>query len=116
MRDAAVFPDPTGTSRPVPGSGSTASLGTGTGFAAFSTDALMRLSIPPPPGGEGMSAGSATAHHTSRLNGSPKPPTTGFHALDGAAGTAALSQPFQGKSLSLTVRGKIADSNPSSAS
>ena len=31
----------------------------------------------------------------------------GFQAADGSAGAATLSQPFQGKSRSLTVRGKI---------
>jgi hypothetical protein len=116
MREAAVLPRPKGTSRPLPTSGSNASSGTASAGPAFATVALTRVSIHPPPCGEGRNAGSATAHHTRRPNASPNPPTTGFHALAGAAGTAVWSQPFQGKSRSLTVRGKIADARPSSAS
>src|SRR5712692_8725618 len=116
MRAAAVLPRPALTSRPLPGSGSNASSGTASGTEGFATDALTRFSIQPPPCGEGKNAGSASAHHTRRPNASPKPPTTGFHALEGGAGAAALSQPFQGKSRSLTVRGKIAEAKPSSAS
>src|SRR5262245_25083579 len=116
MRNAAVLPRPTGRSRPLPGAGSTAAAGTATGCPGCVTDALTRFSIQPPPCGDGMSAESATADHTSWPNTSPKPLTTGFHALAGPAGAAALSQPFQGKSRSLTVRGKIGDGNPSSAS
>src|SRR5262247_912679 len=117
MRKAALLPRPTGASRPLPGSGSTASSGTATdGPDGLPTAGVTRLSIQPLPCGEAISAGSPTAHHTRRPNTSSKPPTTGFHAADGAAGAATLSHPFNGKSLSLTVRGQIADSNPSSAS
>src|SRR5215510_9464164 len=116
MRKAALLPRPTGASRPLPASGSTASSGTATDGPGLPTAGVTRLSIQPLPCGEAISAGSPTAHHTSRPNTSSKPLTTGFHAADGAAGAATLSHPFHGKSLSLTVRGKIADSNPSSAS
>src|SRR5689334_22788187 len=104
MRVAAVFPRPTGTSFPVPASGSSASSGTspeGLPVSATTT----RFSTHPLPCGEGKKAGSPIDHHTSRPNGSPNPPARGFHALVGGDGTPTLSQPFHGKSRSFTVRG-----------
>jgi hypothetical protein len=46
-----------------------------------------------------------------RPNGSSNPPT-GFHAVVGTALIPSRSQPFHGKSLSFTVRGKIGDDMP----
>src|SRR5574341_1794201 len=89
-----------------------ASGGTANGLAPFSTVALTRFSIQPDPCGEGRNAGSKTAENTTRLKASPRPPAIGFHALVGGRATATLSQPFQGKSRSLTVRGKIGDASP----
>ena len=51
----------------------------------------------------------------SRPVGSVKP-ATGFQAAEGRSGTPTVSQPFHGKSLSLTVRGKIAEPRPACAS
>src|SRR2546425_5326866 len=107
MRNLAVL---------LPATEKSASSGTAKGFSLLSTEALTRFSIQPSPCGEGRNAESASAAHTRRPNTSPKPPTTGFHALDGGCGAATLSQPFQGKSRSLTVRGKIGEARPSSAS
>src|SRR5712692_2380350 len=107
MRVVAVLPRPTEKST---------SWGTAIGFWLFSMEALTRFSTQPPPCGEGTNAGSEIADHTRRPKASPKPPTTGFHALEGGAGAATFSQPFHGKSRSLTVRGKIAEARPSSAS
>src|SRR2546428_13820523 len=103
MRAVAVLPCPAEKS---------ASSGTAIGFSLFSTEALTRFSIQPRPCGEGRKAGSASADHTRRPKASPKPPPTGFHALEGGAGAATLSQPFPGKYRRLTVRGQIADANP----
>src|SRR5256885_16029597 len=93
-----------------------APAGTAIGFSLFSTEALTRFSIQPRPCGEGRKAGSASADHTRRPKASPKPPPTGFHALEGGAGAATLSQPFPGKARHLAVPRKIADARPSSAS
>ena len=61
--------------------------------------------------GAGKLAGSPTAAHNNRPAGSLKPPT-GFHAAAGLPAMPTLSQPFQGKSLSLTVRRKTGALKP----
>ena len=55
-----------------------------------------------------MAAGSAMANHIRRPNGSVKPPI-GFQAAPARASSPSCSQPFQGKSLSLTVRRNIGE-------
>ena len=76
---------------------------------------VTRLGIHPAPCGEGKKAGSPSASQRSRPAGSVKP-ATGFQAADARSGTPTVSQPFHGKSFSLTVRGKIADPMPAWAS
>jgi hypothetical protein len=61
--------------------------------------------------GSRSSAGSPTAAHTARPAGSVKP-ATGFQAARAPPSTPRCSQPFQGKSLSFTVRRKIGEATP----
>src|SRR2546422_1754539 len=103
MRAVAVLPCPAEKS---------ASSGTAIGFSLFSTEALTRFSIQPRPCGEGRKAGSASADHTRRPKASPKPPPTGFHALEGGAGAPPPSQPVHRKTPSLPLRRKITDARP----
>src|SRR3989442_9643950 len=107
MREVAVLSRPAEKSAPA---------GTAIGFSLFSTEALTRFSIQPRPCGEGRKAGSASADHTRRPKASPKPPPTGFHALEGGAGAATFSQPVHRKSPSLSARGKNAAAKPPRAS
>ena len=77
--------------------------------APTSTEATVtRFGIQPAPCGDGKKAGSPRASQRSRPAGSVKP-ATGFQAAAGRSGTPTVSQPFHGKSFSLTVRGKIAE-------
>jgi len=62
----------------------------------------MRLDVHPESLGAGSAAGSPSADHISRPKSSVKP-ATGFQAAVGRASMPSLSQPFHGKSLSLTV-------------
>src|SRR5262245_47424912 len=75
----------------------------------------IRLSVQFASYGEGMAAGSPIAYQVSRPNGSVKP-ATGFQAASARLSVPSASQPFQGKSLSLTVRRNIGERKPSSAS
>src|SRR2546422_8012624 len=70
-----------------------------------------RLGTQPAPYGEGSRAGSPRAAHRSRPAGSEKP-AMGSHAAAALVAISSLSQPFHGKSLSLTVRRKLAELNP----
>src|SRR2546429_7019758 len=103
MREVAVLPRPAEKSAPA---------GTAIGFSLFSTEALTRFSIQPPPCGEGRKAGSASADHTRRPKASPKPPPTGFHALEGGAGAPPLNQPFHRKYPTFARPGKKAPPRP----
>src|SRR5262249_24123831 len=109
----AVFPLPTSWKAPVPGSGASASSGIDTGDAGSIATAAVttRLSTQLPPDGDAISAGSPSAAQARRPAGSEKPPI-GFQAAIAFVGRPRRSQPFQGKSLSLTVRRKIAELNP----
>ena len=61
--------------------------------------------------GRGQRAGSPSADHISRPNGSVKP-AIGFQAAAGCAAMPSASQPFHGKSFSFTVRRKIGELRP----
>src|SRR5436309_10091869 len=71
--------------------------------AEFDRTSEMRLSIQPESYGCGTSAGSPTAYHSSRPNGSENP-AIGFQAESALESIPSVSQPFQGKSLSFPVR------------
>src|SRR3989442_14465651 len=103
MRAVPVWPCPAKKGAPA---------GTAIAFSLFSTEALTRFWIQPRPCGEGRKAGSASADHTRRPKASPKPPPTGFHALEGGAGAAPLSQPLHRKAPRVTARGKKAHAKP----
>src|SRR6266853_2249236 len=75
----------------------------------------MRLSTQPVPFGDGSRAESPTACHISRPNGSEKP-AMGFHAAAGRVSMPRDSQPFHGKSLSLTVLTNIGELSPATES
>ena len=101
----------------MPGAAAWASSGTATlGRPSSVSATTRRFGTHPLPWGEGKNAGSPSASQTSRLAGSLMKPATGFHADWGRVGMPTVSQPFQGKSLSFTVRGKIAESRPAWAS
>src|SRR5262249_56188536 len=74
--------------------------GTGSGWAT-------QAELP----GAGNAAGSPRAAQSSRPAGSVKPPT-GFHAAAARPATPILSQPFHGKSFSLTVLTKTGALKP----
>jgi hypothetical protein len=61
--------------------------------------------------GRGQQRRSPIADHIRRPNGSEKP-SIGFQAAAGGTASASASSPFQGKSLSLTERRKIAEFMP----
>ena len=71
----------------------------------------MRLSIHAGSFGEGIKAGSPTADHINCPKLSVKP-AIGFQAAVGAASIPSVSQPFQGKSFSFTVRMNIDELRP----
>src|SRR5215510_3626026 len=100
----AVLPLPISWKAPVPGSGASASSGIDTGDAGSIATAAVttRLSIQPPPYGDGISAGSPSAAQARRPAGSEKPPM-GFQAAVGFVARPTRSHPFHGKSLSFTV-------------
>ncbi len=111
IRARAIFPFPTSRGNPVPGSGMSASSGTETSPAMATAVAVARFATQVALPGAGSIAGSPSAAQISRPAGSRKPPT-GFHAAAGFAAMPRRSQPFHGKSLSLTVRTKMAELNP----
>ena len=76
---------------------------------------MIRFGTQPALNGAGRNAGSPSAAQISRPVASVKP-ATGFQAADAGCATPSRSQPFQGKSLSLTVRMKMGESRPSSES
>src|SRR5919204_5104883 len=83
-----------------------ASASAGASLTAVTDTGRARLGTKRALSGSGSNAGSPIAAHTRRPP-APVKPATGFHAPSIAhtrSMTATLSQPFHGKSLSLTVR------------
>src|SRR3989442_9233526 len=107
MREVAVLSRPAEKSAPA---------GTAIGFSLFSTEALTRFSIQPPPCGEGRNAGSASADHTRRPKTSPKPPPTGFHALEGGAAAPKMEHPLHRQAPSFSLPRKKPPLKPHAAS
>src|SRR5262249_36414442 len=109
----AVFPLPTSWKAPVPGSGASASSGIDTGdVQSIVTAALLtRLATSLPPECEGIGAKPPSGAQDRGRAGSEKPPI-GFQAAVAFVAKPTRSQPFHGKSLSFTVRRKIAELNP----
>src|SRR5262245_57171296 len=78
-------------------------------------DGTARFATQVPLYGAAKRAGSPSAAQSRRPAGSEKP-ATGFHAAADFVAIPRRSQPFHGKSLSLTVRTKIGAFKPSSES